>query len=93
MTEHEQQDPLVALLAQLPLATSDSARAERVRARCRARLRRYPGSKDPGLHRVTGLHRAPELQTRRLESVLIGGFSAIYFAGVILDLLRWHNML
>jgi len=28
-----------------------------------------------------------------VESVVIGAFSAIYFAGVILDLLRWHNML
>ena len=82
MTGRDDDDVMVRVLARLPLATPDAARAERTRQRCHAAARR--------LERAA--HRRRELK-RVLEPAIVGGFAAIYLAAVAADLLRWHGFL
>jgi hypothetical protein len=59
-------DPLLRLLAHLPQAEPDRARAARVRMRCHAALVRGQQS------------RAPRLRGRRFRATLLAGLGGVY---------------
>ena len=65
-------DPLLGMLANLPQAEPDLARAERVRRRCHAILatRRKPRASRPG-------------EGMRLEETLLAGLGAVYLVETV----------
>jgi hypothetical protein len=79
-------EPLIRLLAELPLAEPDPARAERNRMRCRARLaRQTPGA---------SASRAPALRIRVAPAwqPLIALLGAAYMIEVIVQALRVYDL-
>jgi hypothetical protein len=74
-------DSILEALARLPGADSDSQRAERVRARCRARLARSQPAAD-------GARRARARQT--WERVVLG-IGAAYLAGIVQEALHLYR--
>lgn len=72
------------VLGQLPRANPDSARSERVRARCHAKLA-------PRLRASRYGGQAPFIPA--LESAVVGGFCAVYFSLLMLIALRSHGLL
>jgi hypothetical protein len=80
MIRDDARDPLLKDLRVLPALTPDPARAERVRARCRARLERAR----PADRAVDG---------RRLAPVLVGCLCGVYIVGLIGLALRVYGLL
>ena len=72
-------DPVVRLLSRLPPVTPDGARAALTRQRCARAL-------DAKARSTERCRRA----LQRAESVLVGAFSLIYVAAMIVDWLRWR---
>ena len=72
-------DPILRMLSRLPAATPDPRRAARGLERCHS-----AASRRERRRRVT---------KRGLEVVLVGGFSLVYFLGLVHDVLRWKGML
>ncbi len=72
-------DGLEGLLRELPRASPNAARAQRVRLACQLELTR---------HRRERLAKAGAL-----ESTLVGGFCAVYFSLLTLIALRTHGLL
>lgn len=76
-------EPMIRLLAHLPSAEPDSARAQRVRMRCRARLARQA--------RRTSASSARSLRGRTVQGLwqpLIAILGATYLIDVIVQALR-----
>lgn len=65
-------DQTLRTLRGLPLLRPDPARAERIRAQCRARM----------AERRSATDRHPA-RTERLEVVLLSGFSAVYLLAIL----------
>jgi hypothetical protein len=78
-------DPMIRLLADLPSADPDPARAERTRARCRTRL--------AGLPRAT-TSSAPRLRggKARLWQPLIAVLGVAYFAEAVVQALHVYGL-
>ena len=79
-------EPLIRLLAELPVAEPDRARAERIRMRCRAQLvRQAPrASASRGLARRTG--------TVQVWQPLIAVLGIAYLTEVIVQALRVNGL-
>ena len=80
MTSDDPKD-LGRILARLPVAVPDVARAEHVRARCHAALARRQRAADRPGHGIGRTERV-------LAPLLVGGFCLIYLSAVVLDVLR-----
>ena len=65
-------DPVLRMLASLPEAEPDAARAARVRARCHARLARGRPSAA-----------APRTRGRRIRDGLLAGLGGVYFVETV----------
>ena len=74
-------EPLIRLLAELPLAEPDSARAERIRMRCRARLARQAPRASPSRGRIT-----------QVWQPLITILGVAYLTEVIVQALRLYGL-
>jgi hypothetical protein len=83
MTDHDC-DPVLRSLERLPLLTPDQARAERVRARCRAGFSR---------HRQRVEHSERVANAALLELTLVGVLCVMYLSAVVHDALRLHGLL
>jgi hypothetical protein len=78
-------DPLIRLLAELPPAEPDPARAERIRMGCRARLaRQAPRASAPRA-------RAPRGRTVQVWQALIAVLGIAYLTDVIVQALRVYG--
>jgi hypothetical protein len=79
-------EPLIRLLAELPLAEPDPPRAERTKARCRARLARQAprGSTSP----VPGSRG----RTAQLWQPLIALLGVAYLTEVIVQTIRFYGL-
>ena len=79
-------DPLIRRLAELPLAVPDSARADRLRHRCRATLTQSVGGAPP----------VPLIVPRRVLAMLwpplVAGLGVVYLAAVILVALAVYGV-
>jgi hypothetical protein len=78
-------EPLIRLLAGLPPAEPDPARAERMRMECRARLARQAVRASP----LRGP--APRGRTVRVWEPLIAGLGVAYLTEVIVQALRVYG--
>ena len=79
-------EPLIPLLAELPPAEPDRARAERTRMRCRARLaRQTPGA---SASRASALR----IRTAQAWQTLIALLGAAYLTAVIVQALRVYEL-
>jgi hypothetical protein len=80
-------EPLIRLLAELPSAEPDTARAERIRMRCRARLARQAprASASPA-----AAHREGTVQ---VWQPLIAALGVAYLTEVIVEALRVYGLL
>lgn len=76
-------EPLTLMLAELPLAEPDAARAARVRARCRQRLGRWAPSAA-----VSRVPPSPRFRTGQIWQPLIAVLSVVYLTEVIVQALR-----
>jgi hypothetical protein len=74
-------DPLFRMLANLPEAEPDRARAARVRTRCHAALARHRPSRSP---RPNG--------ALRFSEALLAGLGSVYLAETIRQVLRLYGM-
>jgi hypothetical protein len=74
-------EPLIRLLADLPAAEPDPARAERIRMRCRARLARQARA---SVSRAP----APRVTTLQAWQPLIAVLGVAYLTEVIVETLR-----
>jgi hypothetical protein len=83
MTPDERPDPMLRLLADLPLASPPAARDERVRSRCHVALARKRRM------RARESHKAP---VRVFDATLIAA-AGIYAAAAALEALRLARML
>jgi hypothetical protein len=79
MIRDDARDPLLKDLRLLPALSPDPARAERVRARCRARLERTR----PSEHRV---------DRRRFAPILVGCVCGAYIVGLFGLVLRVYGL-
>ena len=70
-------EPLMQLLAELPPAEPEPARAERIRMRCRARLARH-APREPD----------SRIQSARVWQPLIAVLGVAYLIGAIVEALR-----
>jgi len=75
-------DLLLRAVSQLPRIQQDDARAERTRARCHRKLQL----------RLQAARRR-ESTRRRLELVLIAGFSLVYLTALLENVLHWNGAL
>ena len=77
-------DLLLRDLPHLPVLTPDVARADRVRARCHDALaaRQSEAARSP----------RPRFTAVALEPALMGAFSLLYLAAVVLDVLRLRDV-
>lgn len=75
MTIDEHTDPLLRAISRLPAVKPDEQRAERLRARCRARL----------------IRRAPDNQTPGLGPALVAGVCLAYLSAVVHGVLRLRD--
>lgn len=82
MTAFEPNDPIFRRLARLPPATPDPLRTERVRERCLNTIARRA--------RRSPVRRAGFIR-RSIESAVVGGFSVVYLAALVLDLARLYG--
>lgn len=79
-------DPLIRLLAELPPAEPDPARAERIRMGCRARLARQAP-------RASASHaRSPRGRTVRVWQALIAVLGVAYLTDVIVQALQVYGL-
>ena len=76
-------EPLMRVLAELPLAEPDAARAARIRTRCRQRLARRASS--PAASRVSP---SPRFRTGQIWQPLIAVLSLAYLTEVIVQAIR-----
>ena len=83
MTDHSD-DAAAMWLSQLRVLEGDSARAERVRARCRDMMvkRQALAERSAPPDRLMGVV---------LQPVLVGGLGVIYLLGVVYDVIRLHT--
>lgn len=79
-------DPLIRLLAELPMAVPDPARAERRRRRCRARLTQSAGR--AATMRLT----APRRVIASLGPPVVAGLGLAYLTAVILVALSVYGV-
>ena len=80
-------EPLIRLLAELPPAESEPTRAERTRARCRARLRRQaPRASTSPVPGSRG-------RTAQLWQPLIALLGVAYLTEVVVQTIRFYGML
>ena len=80
-------EPLIRLLAELPPAESEPTRAERTRARCRARLRRQaPRASTSPVPGSRG-------RTAQLWQPLIALLGVAYHTEVVVQTIRFYGML
>ncbi len=77
-------EPLIRLLSELPLVEPDSARAERMRMHCRARLAR----KAPG----ATVSRASDKRVRAAWPPLIAALGVAYATEVIVQAIRLYGV-
>jgi hypothetical protein len=83
MITRETHDPMLQNLALLPQLESDPARAERVRARCRAQLvRNQPAESSAAIKGVARWVLGP---------VLVGSVCILYIAGLVRVVLYMHG--
>ena len=68
-------DPVLRQLSRLAAADPDPIWTARVRSECHAALRFRQHKQD--------------FRRRAVETVLVGGFSLIYFLGIVIMVLRW----
>jgi len=78
-------EPLIPILAKLPSAEPDPARAERIRTRCRARLARQ------ATHASVVRRRATRRSTAQIWQPLIVGLGITYLTAVIVQALRVYS--
>jgi hypothetical protein len=79
MRSDDGHDPMLRMLARLPTALPDAARADRLRARCRTAIAR---------RRKEQTAPPPRGAASLLGPVLVGGFCLVYLAAVIHDVWR-----
>jgi hypothetical protein len=72
------------VLAGLPRSNPDAARSERIRTRCHRKLTRPRSFSAIARSATAG---------RTFESVVVGGFCAVYFFGVAVMALHTHGLL
>jgi len=82
MSTSDARDPVLENLARLRQLSPDLARAEHVRAKCRARLRETRRSKRTAVARFARCIVAP---------VLVGWFCVLYIADLVGIALRLHS--
>ena len=82
MIRSDAPDPMLDQLTRLRQLSPDPARAERVRAKCRARLRRTGGSKRTA---VAGLARSI------LAPAVVGFWCVLYIAGLVAIAIHLHS--
>jgi len=75
-------EPLIGLLAGLPSAELDPARADRIRTRCRDRLARKPPS-----------HSTRFIKTMRVWQPLIAMLAVAYLTDVLIQAVRLYAIL
>jgi hypothetical protein len=85
MSTHDRHDPLLHTVSRLRPLEPDSARAERVRTRCRARLNRSR-RRSERVARITGL------AVRVLAPMVVGSLGAMYIAALVGTTLRLHSV-
>ena len=78
MTMEHQDDLILRAVSKVARIEQDEARAERTRARCRRELQ--------ARMRAARRHQPTR---RRLEPLLIAGFSLVYLTALLGNLLRW----
>ena len=83
MTSADARDPMLQSLTRLRRVSPDPARAERVRARCRARL-----------FAPRRLKRTAVAEFARciVPPVVVGSWCALYIAGLVVLALRLHGL-
>lgn len=79
-------EPLIRLLAELPSADPDTARAERIRMRCRSRLARQARRASTS---SSAVHRG---RTVQVWQPLIAVLGAAYLTEVIIEALRVYGL-
>ena len=80
-------EPMIRLLAELPPAEPDPARAERIRMRCRARLARQAARASAS--RVPG----PPSRIAQVWQSLIALLGVAYLTEVIIQALRLYRLI
>ena len=75
----------ISMLRNVPMLEPDAARADRVRARCRAAMAQRQQQAARSIRRA-------ELTARVLEQVLVGGLCLIYLSAIVGDVLRLRGI-